>query len=125
NQDMLSLIQSMTIGNIYINYYIQSPESVVQELDVLVEGVSETMFQGIVFEIKNRDDKNLPTEKEIQLFVQKLELFTHSLKRQGHERVMLCPIYFSANGFEPDMEKYCFEHHVLAADMDSWGLQKE
>jgi hypothetical protein len=125
NQDMLSLIQSMTIGNIYINYYIQSPESVVQKLDVLVEGVSETMFQGIVFETKNRDDKNLPTEKEIQLFIQKLELFTHSLKRQGHERVMLCPIYFSANGFEPDIEKYLFEHHVLAADMDSWGLQKE
>jgi hypothetical protein len=119
---MLSLIQSMTIGNIYIIYYIQSPESVVQELDVLVEGVSETMFQGIVFETKNRDDKNLPTEKEIQLFVQKLELFTHSLKRQGHERVMLCPIYFSANGFEPDIEKYLFEHHVLAADMDSWGI---
>jgi hypothetical protein len=38
---------------------------------------------------------------------------------------MLCPIYFSANGFEPDIEQYCFDHHVLTADMDSWGLQKE
>ena len=74
NQDMLTMIQSMTIGNIYINYYNQSPESVVQELDVLIEGISENMFQGIVFETKNRDDKNLPTEKEIQLFIQKLEL---------------------------------------------------
>jgi len=124
NQDMLSMIQSMTIGNIYINYYIQSSESVVQKLDVLVEGVLENMFQGIVFETKNRDDTHLPTEKEAQLFVQKLELFTHSLKRQGHEHVMLCPIYFSANGFEPDVEKFLFEHHVLTADMDSWGLNR-
>ena len=122
SHDMLSMIQSMTIANIYINYYIQSPESVVQELDVLVEGASENIFQGIVFEIKNRDDTNLPTEKEIQQFIQKLKLFTNSMKRQGHEHVLLCPIYFSANGFEPDIEKYLFEHNVLTADMDSWGI---
>ena len=121
---MLSMIQSMTIGNIDINYYIQSQESVVQELDVLVEGISKDLFQGIVFETKNRDETSLPTEKEIQLFVQKLELLIHSLKRQGYERVILCPIYFSANGFEPDIEKYCFEHHILTADMDSWEINK-
>jgi len=122
NQDVISMIQSMIIGNIYLNYYIQSPESVVQELDVLVEGVSENIFQCIVFEIKNRDDTNLPTEKEIQQFIQKLELFTHSLKRQGHNRVMLCPIFFSANGFEPDIEKYLFDNHIFAADIYSWGI---
>ncbi|MBF0451297.1 MAG: hypothetical protein HQK75_11385, partial [Candidatus Magnetomorum sp.] len=65
------------------------------------------------------------TEKEAQLFIQKLELFKHTLNRQGHEQVVLCPIYLSANGFEPDTEKWLFEHHVLTADMDSWGIDNK
>jgi hypothetical protein len=35
------------------------------------------MFQAIVFETKNRDDTNFPTEKEVQQFIQIFELFTH------------------------------------------------
>ncbi len=125
NQDMLDMIESLPIGNIYLNYYIQSPETKVLELDVLVECISDNAFHGIVFEIKNRDDANLPTEKEAQQFIQKLELFTHALNRQGHEQVVLCPIYLSANGFEPDVEKWLFDHHVLTADMDSWGIDNK
>ena len=94
------------------------------ELDVLVEGMSDHVYQGIVFEINNRDDINPTTEKEIQQFVQKIELFTYALKRQGHEHIMLCPIYFSANGFELDTENWLYEHHLLTADMDSWEINK-
>jgi len=124
-QDMLEMIKTMTIGNIYLNYYIQSPETSVMELDVMVEGISNNVFYGIVFEIKNRDVINLPTEKEIKQFVQKLELFTYSLKRQGYENIMLCPIFFSANGFEPEIEEWLFEHDILTADMDSWGINNK
>jgi hypothetical protein len=123
NQDMLTMIQSMSIGNIYLNYYIQSPETKLRELDVLVEGISDNEYQCIVFEIKNRDDINLPTEKEIQEFVQKIKLFTYALEMQGHERVKLCSIYFSANGFDPDVKEWLHEHHVLTADMHSWGIK--
>ena len=32
-------------------------------------------------------------------------------------------IYFSANGFDPDVEEWLHEHHVLTADMHSWGIK--
>ena len=41
-------------------------------------------WYGIVFEIKNRDEINPPSEKEFQRFVQKVELFKYALKRQGY-----------------------------------------
>jgi len=63
----------MTIRMIYLNYYIQSPETGPLELDVLVEGVSDKTYQAVLFEIKNRDEANLPTEKELQVFIQKIE----------------------------------------------------
>jgi len=121
NHDKLAMMQSMKIGMIYLNYYIQSPETVAMELDVLVEGIADKSYQGIIFEIKNRDEKILPTEREIQQFIQKIELFTYALNRQGYKEIKICPIYFSANGFEPGSEKLLHDQYVYTADMLSWG----
>jgi len=122
NKDIIEMVQKMTIGMTYLNYYIQSPETYVLELDVLVEGIADNAWNGIVFEIKNRDEINPPTEKEIQQFMQKIELLNYALNRQGHERVIICPIYFSAAGFDPEIEKFLHEHNVLTADLDSWEI---
>jgi len=123
SQERLAILQSMNIGMIYLNYYIQTPETIALELDVLVERISANSYQGIVFEIKNRDEENLPTEKEIQLFLQKIELLTYALNRQGYKEISICPIYFSANGFEPGSEKLLHEQFVYTADMVSWGIE--
>jgi len=123
NHHRLAIVDTMTINMIYMNYYIQSSETGSLELDVLVEGKSDNAYHGVLFEIKNRDEKNLPSEKDMQLFVQKIELFTYSLKRQGMKDIVLCPIYFSANGFDNDSEKWLHEHQIYTADMVSWKIE--
>jgi hypothetical protein len=122
NLPELEIVNSMTIRMIYLNYYIQSPETGPMELDVLVEGISDHSYHAVVFEIKNRDEEKLPSKNELQLFVQKIELFTYSLKRQGIENIVLCPVYFSANGFDNDAEKWLHEHHIYTVDMVSWKI---
>ncbi|ETR66723.1 MAG: hypothetical protein OMM_12430, partial [Candidatus Magnetoglobus multicellularis str. Araruama] len=124
NHSRLAIVDSMTIRMIYLNYYIQSPETGPLELDVLVEGMSDHTYHAVLFEIKNRDEKNLPSEKDLQLFVQKIELFTYALTRQGFENIVLCPVYFSANGFDNDSEKWLHEHHIYTADMVSWKIDE-
>jgi len=112
----------MSIGLIYLNYFIQSPETAVMELDLLVEGTTETGYQAIVFEIKNRDEKKYPTDQEVKLFVQKIKVFKHALKRMEHQNICLLPIYLSANGFENCSEKWLHEKNVLTADMNTWKI---
>jgi hypothetical protein len=124
NHPILSVIQNMTVGLIYLNYYIQSPETSVLELDILVESVeysSNDCYHAIVFEIKNRDEKNCPTDQEIKLFAQKIEYFKHALKRQGKTDINIFPIYLSANGFDEKTEQWLHAHHIFTADMASWG----
>jgi hypothetical protein len=118
-------MKEMSIGLIYLNYFIQSPETAVMELDLLVEGTTETGYQAIVFEIKNRDEKNCPTDQEVKLFVQKIEVFEHALKRMGHQNICLFPVFLSANGFEDNSEKWLHEQHVFTADMNTWGECKQ
>ena len=120
NAPFLISMKEMSIGLIYLNYFIQSPETAVMELDLLVEGTSETCYQAIVFEIKNRDEKKCPTDLEIKLFVQKIEVFKHALKRMGHQNICLLPVFLSANGFEDNSEKWLHEQDVLTADMNTW-----
>jgi len=47
---------------------------------------------------------------------------TYSLKRQGIKNIVLCPIYFSANGFDKDAEQWLHEHHIFTVDMLSWKV---
>ncbi|ETR68468.1 MAG: hypothetical protein OMM_04545 [Candidatus Magnetoglobus multicellularis str. Araruama] len=120
NAPFLTSMKEMSIGLIYLNYFIQSPETAVMELDLLVEGTTETGYQAIVFEIKNRDEKNCPTDQEVKLFVQKIEVFEHALKRMGHQNICLFPVFLSANGFEGSTEKWLHEQNVFTADMNTW-----
>jgi len=118
----LTMTHSLTIGMIYLNYYLQTPNTFALELDLLIEGISDNGYRCLVFEFKHRDEKQLPTKKEMQDFVQKIELFTNALKQQGYQDICICPIYFSAKGFRKGSEKWLHEHHIFSADLKSWGI---
>jgi len=74
NHPILSVIQNMTVELIYLNYYIQSPETSVLELDILVESVeysSNDCYNAIVFEIKT----------EMKKIVQQIRKLNYLLKK--------------------------------------------
>ncbi|KPA14449.1 hypothetical protein MHK_005340 [Candidatus Magnetomorum sp. HK-1] len=118
----LSKIKEMKIGMIYLNYFIQSPETSVLELDLLVEGITDDSYHAIVFEIKNRNEKNCPSEHEIQLFAKKIDVLKYSLNRQGYKQFSILPLYLSANGFDEDSEKWLHKQEIFTSDADSWGI---
>jgi len=104
NNPIFVKIQSMKIGMIYLNYFIQTPETKALELDMLVEGITnDNSYLALVFEFKNRDEKK-PIQNEVQNFVQKIEMLNYSLKRQRKQNINICSIYFSANGFDNNIE---------------------
>jgi len=108
----------MKIGMIYLNYFIQTPETKALELDMLVEGITnDNSYLALVFEFKNRDEKK-PIQNEVQNFVQKIEMLNYSLKRQGKQNINICSIYFSANGFDNNIEIWlhennCYQQHKI------------
>jgi len=122
---ILATIKKMKIGMFYLNYFIQSPETRVMEIDLLVEGITSDIYQAIVFEVKNRDEKNCPSEQEIQLFAQKIKALKYSLNRQGYQQVNILPLYLSVNGFDEDSEKWLHDQGIFTADSDSWGIRIE
>ena len=123
NHIRLTMTHSLTIGMIYINYYIQTPQTAALEFDLLIEGQSTSGYHCIVFECKHRDEKTLPTKKDMQDFAQKITLLTASLKQLGYEEICICPIYFSAKGFRKGTEKWLHAHQIYSADLVSWGIQ--
>ena len=122
NNPILKNVQSMKIGMIYLNYFIQTPETNALELDLLVEGITrDDSNYVIIFEFKNRDEKK-PTQNEVQDFIQKIEMLKYSLNRQGKQNTKICSIYFSANGFDKTIENGLHDNNILTADMNSWEI---
>ncbi|KPA12740.1 ATPase domain protein, prokaryote domain protein [Candidatus Magnetomorum sp. HK-1] len=119
---ILEIVKKWPIAKIYINYYIQSPETVAMEIDILVECTTETTYNAIVFEIKNTDEKKCPAETDVQLFAQKIDVLKYALTRQGCNEINLVPIYLSANGFQAETEKWLHDKGIFTADIQSWGI---
>jgi hypothetical protein len=120
---ILSMIQQAPVGIIYLNYFIQSPEFSIMELDILVECPKNKTYNAIVFEIKNRNENNCPTDQEVKIFVQKIEYVKHALKQQGKKEINIFPIYLSANGFDEASEKYLHAHNIYTADTNTWKIE--
>ena len=60
--------------------------------------------------------------EDAKSFINKLKIFERSRKNQT-EKMFVCPIYLSANGFEPEIENWLHEQFVLTSDLETWDKQ--
>lgn len=121
-EQLVTLVCENQFEMVWSNYYLQLPQSTAVELDVLALGEDETTCWALVFEVKNRDDKHPPTQKEAQLFVAKLERVRQWLAPKGKEIRFVCPVYLSAKGFAYELESFLHEQSVLTADLAFLGI---
>ncbi|NIM12879.1 MAG: hypothetical protein GTO45_12200 [Candidatus Aminicenantes bacterium] len=121
-EEILTAVSTSKFEMVWMNYYIQVPATTTAaEIDVLVEGAEEDNYcWTLVFEMKNRDEKYLPTMAEAKSFVTKLNMVKQWLEQKDKEIRFICPVYFSANGFEPGIETWLHQHGVFTTDMERW-----
>ncbi|UCH96986.1 MAG: hypothetical protein JSV88_09085 [Candidatus Aminicenantes bacterium] len=126
-EEILTTVSTSKFDTVWMNYYIQVPgTTVAAEIDVLAEGEgADNYCWALVFEMKNRDEKNLPTMTEAKSFVTKLNKVKQWLKQKDKKIRFICPVYFSAKGFEPGIETWLHQHGVFTTDMESWDPVRE
>ena len=121
-EELLTTVSAARFDRVWMNYYIQVPgTTAAAEIDVLAEGEeADDYCWALVFEMKNRDDKNLPTMTEAKSFVKKLNMVKQWLKQKNKKIHFICPVYFSEQGFEPGIEAWLHRQGVFTTDMESW-----
>jgi len=120
-QEMLAVSSQSAFDKTWINHYIQLPGTTPIEVDVLAEGADASSCWAFVFEMKNRDEKNLPKMKEAQLFVANVSRVKQWLTQQTGKPVkFICPVYLSAEGFSASVEEWLHEQGVLTTDWAHW-----
>jgi len=105
---------------VWMNYPLFLPHTTMVELDVLAKGEDAERCWAVVFEMKNRDEKHLPTMVEAQLFVDKVERVKQWLGETGKTVKEVCSVFFSAEGFQSEIEAWLQEQGVLTTDMVCW-----
>jgi hypothetical protein len=118
---MIESFEKIVFDTVWINYYIQSPECHALEIDVFAEAKNETGYYALIFECKNKNEKNLPSIDDARLFANKVKSFSHSLKNEK-QPILICPLYLSANGFDSEVESWLHEQGILTADITTWGI---
>ncbi len=120
-EEILALASQSLFSKTWIKHYIQLAGKTAIEVDVLAEGNDASDCWACVFEMKNRNEKNLPTLKEAQLFVGNVSLVKQWLIQENDKPVKwICPVYFSAEGFSAAVEEYLQEEGVLTTDWAHW-----
>ena len=109
-------MENITFDTIWTNYFINSPGAFPLEIDVIALTKENDHFKAVAFETKNRNEKKLPTIDECKLFLNKLELLKNSMEKP----VIVYGIYFSANGFSDDVEKWLNDNGILTVDFNTW-----
>ena len=123
-EQMLTIATQSTFDKTWINYFIQLQGTTSVEIDVLAEGADADNCWAFVFEMKNRDEKNLPSMKEAQWFVAKVSRVKQWLAQQtGKSIQFICPIYLSAKGFNASVEQWLHEQGVLTTDWTHWQIK--
>jgi hypothetical protein len=105
-----------------MNYLLPLPQTTAVELEVFAEGSDADSCWAIVFEIKNRNEKNPPTLNEAQLFMTKVEMVKQWLAQKHIPIKFVCPVYLSAQGFDEKVEMWLHEQGVLTTDSACWGV---
>jgi hypothetical protein len=111
-------VPTSRFDEIWTNYYLQLPQSPPLEMDVLAKGSDAESCWALIFEIKNRDEK--PSMAEAQLFVTKCERLKQELALSNKSIAFVCPVYLSAQGFSPKVEKWLHEQEVFTTDLAHW-----
>ncbi|MCP4146591.1 MAG: hypothetical protein GY757_02475, partial [bacterium] len=119
-RELAELCGKSRFRTVWMNYYIQLPDTPVSEADVLAEGEDNDACWALVFETKNRHEKNPPTIDEARIFAEKAQRIKHILMQKGKKVRFVCPVYFSAKGFEEKVETWLHSKGILTADMDTW-----
>ncbi len=105
---------------VWMNHYLQTPGMIPLEADVLATGEDGDTSRALVFEIKNRDEKYLPTANEARLFLTKVGIIRQILREKGKEIQFVCPVYLSAKGFSEKTEAWLHSNGILTADAETW-----
>ncbi|MCP4109986.1 MAG: hypothetical protein GY749_31435 [Desulfobacteraceae bacterium] len=108
--------ETMRFDLVWMNYLLNIPGAAPSELDVLATGCNEETSMALVFETKNRNEKNPPTIDEAKFFLNKLKLLKDSLEKPH----TVCGVYLSAKGFSGDVETWLHEQGIFTADMETW-----
>ncbi|MCP4109835.1 MAG: hypothetical protein GY749_30675 [Desulfobacteraceae bacterium] len=116
----LSAACAARFGTVWMNYYIQVPGTAAAEIDVLAETEDAGSCGSLVFEMKNRDEKNPPTVADAETFAAKISMLEQQIKQKGKKISFVCPVYLSAEGFEPGTEAWLHEQGIFTADMETW-----
>ncbi|MCP4698682.1 MAG: hypothetical protein GY862_17795 [Gammaproteobacteria bacterium] len=109
---------------IWVNYYLQAQGTGAVETDVLAQGSDAEKAWALLFEIKNRDEKNPPSMNEARDFTAKIEKVKLYLAQTG-KTPFVCPIYLSATGFKTKVETWLHEQGVLTTDREHWETVKQ
>ncbi|MCP4349299.1 MAG: hypothetical protein GY795_27780, partial [Desulfobacterales bacterium] len=107
-------------GTVWMNYYIQLPQTTALEADILARGEDDEHCWALVFETKNRDEKNPPTMNEAELFVTKVDMIRQIMEQEDRKILFVCAVYLSAKGFEDKVEKWLHSRGILTADFETW-----
>ena len=89
-------------------------------MDVLAEGEDEESSWALVFEIKNRGEKNPPMMNDAELFAEKVKRIKEMLDIKGKKVSFVCPVYLSAEGFAEEVELWLHTQGIFTADMKTW-----
>ncbi|MCP4106577.1 MAG: hypothetical protein GY749_13755 [Desulfobacteraceae bacterium] len=117
-EEILKTVCESKFDTVWMNYYIQLPEITAPQLDVLAEGSDAEFCWALVFEMKNRGEKNPPTADDAKLFVAKADMLRRQMGEKNRKIRFVCPVYLSAEGFSSDVETWLHEHGVFTADTD-------
>ncbi|MCP4111657.1 MAG: hypothetical protein GY749_40070 [Desulfobacteraceae bacterium] len=122
-EEILAVVCESKFDTVWMNYYIQLLEITAPQPDVLPEGSDAETCWALVFEMKNRDEKNPPVMDEAKLFVASTDVLRQFMKEKNKKIRFVCPVYLSAKGFDPDVETWLHEQGVFTEDMDSWEVE--
>lgn len=120
-RELAELCGNSRFHTVWMNYYIQLPDAPVSEVDVLAQGEDDHTCWALVFETKNRQAQNPPTIDDARIFVEKTKRIKELLARKGKKIRFVCPVYFSAQGFEEEVEKALHAEGILTTDMETWN----
>ncbi len=120
-EEILALASQSLFSKTWIKHYIQLAGKTAIEVDVLAEDSDAESCWALMFEMKNRNEKNLPTLREAQLFVANVSLVKQWLTQENDKPVKwICPVYFSAEGFSAAVEECLQKQGVLTTDWAHW-----
>jgi len=117
-ENKITILEKTTFDIVWMNYYLNSPATMPMEMDVLAIKEKKNKILAIAFETKNRIESNLPTINECKLFINKIQWLRNSMGQKN--QVNIIGIFFSANGFSIENEKWLHDNGILTVDMEIW-----